>query len=219
MHSYHLRDNLPALPPRMARLEIDHRGFPVPWFVAWIDGEPDFRVIDTPKIARAVRERRCWVCGDVLGIYKVFLIGPMCAINRVISEPPSHRDCAIFSAKACPFLSQPRMRRNKKDLPVEYKKAAGFGIERNPGAVCVWITKSFKPFSAHQGSPGVLFRLGDPVECLWFAHGREATRFEVLASIDEGYPQLEDLARQEGSVAMAALHRYRTELMPLLPKQ
>jgi hypothetical protein len=191
---------------------------PVPWFVAWIDGAPDFRCIDTPKIGRAVRENRCWVCGDVLGQHKAFLIGPMCAINRVISEPPAHRDCAVFSAKACPFLSQPRMRRNVKDLPDERVAAAGFGIKRNPGAVCVWITKSFKPFRAHAGNAGILFRLDDPTECLWFAYGREATRAEVLQSIDSGYPSLMELAEQQGAAAVAALERYRDEVMPLLPR-
>jgi hypothetical protein len=30
-----LRADLPALPERMKRLSVDHRGFPVPWFVQW----------------------------------------------------------------------------------------------------------------------------------------------------------------------------------------
>jgi hypothetical protein len=212
-----LRKDLPPLPPRMKRLALDHRGFPVPWFVAWIDGKPDFRIVETPKIGRAVRENRCWACGDILGQHKAFLIGPMCAINRVISEPPSHRDCAIFSAKACPFLSQPRMRRNEKNLPDNLVAAAGLGIRRNPGAVCVWITRSFKTFRAHAGNAGVLFRLGEPEECLWFANGREATRAEVLESIDGGYPSLLELADQQGAEAVAELERYRSEVMPLLP--
>src|SRR5215831_10331151 len=139
-----IRATLPPLPRRIAKLPVDHRGFPVPWFVAFIDGKPDFRMIDTPKLAIAVKQRRCWTCGEPLGVHLAFLIGPMCAVNRVISEPPSHRDCAIFSATACPFLSQSRMRRNEKNLPDDRMEAAGIGLSRNAGAVCIWTTRNYK---------------------------------------------------------------------------
>src|SRR5438128_452198 len=78
---------------------------PVPWFVAWFEGVPDFRIIQSGRIAQAVREKLCWVCGEPLGKYKTFVIGPMCAVNRVVSEPPSHHDRAAYSASMCPFLA------------------------------------------------------------------------------------------------------------------
>ena len=56
----------PTQPARIARLPV-HKGYPVPWFVAWIDGVPDFRVADGRKLWEAVRHSRCWVCGDKLG--------------------------------------------------------------------------------------------------------------------------------------------------------
>jgi len=216
---------LPALPPRVARLPVDSRGFPVPWFVAWLrlgepsnpgTGVPDFRVVDTRKLVRAVADNLCWVCGDRLGKHLAFVIGPMCAINRVISEPPSHRDCAIFSATACPFLSRPRMRRNERDMPPVTVPAAGMHISRNPGAVCVWITDRYRPFKVAGG--GVLFQLGEPHETLWFAEGRAATREEVLASINSGYPLLYDMARAEGAAAITALERQREHALRLLPE-
>ena len=38
-----------------------------------------------------------------MGVHKAFVIGPMCAVNRVIApEPPSHRDCGTFSARVLP---------------------------------------------------------------------------------------------------------------------
>lgn len=43
------------LPRRMAELPTDHIGRPVPWFVAWIDGKPDFRVIGPGKLQSALR--------------------------------------------------------------------------------------------------------------------------------------------------------------------
>jgi hypothetical protein len=209
-----IRSTLPTLPPRMKKLPLDHRGFPVPWFVAFIDGKPDFRVVDTPKIGIAVKQRRCWVCGEPLGVRMAFVIGPMCAVNRVISEPPSHRDCAIFSATACPFLTQPRMRRNTNDLPA-HNEAAGFGLQRNPGAACVWVTRGYRPFRPYVGAPGVLFNIGEPEEVLWFAEGRAATRDEVMASIETGLPLLR--AEEEGPEAVAALQSSLARAMKLVP--
>jgi hypothetical protein len=220
-----LHAGLPPLPPRIARLPLDGRGFPVPWFVQWFKdgepgafgiGEPDFRVIDSRKLARAIKHPHCWVCGEQMGVHRVFLIGPMCAINRVISEPPSHRECAEFAAKACPFLANPRMRRNEKDLP-KGDEAAGFGLKRNPKAVCLWETKDYRPFRAHVGNEGILFKLGDPVRVDWYANGRLATRQEVLESIDGGYPELERMALVDGPAALKELRAHRERVLPLLP--
>ena len=223
-----------SMPDRVRRLPISPTGFPVPWFVEWFgddgnpcktgEGVPDFRVVDPRKMVKAVNNNLCWVCGGSMGIFKCFVIGPMCAINRIISEPPSHRDCAIYSARACPFLSKPNMVRNEKGMYDETGKltrgnqpAAGIAILRNPGAVCVWITKSYRPFKPEGG--GLLFSLGRPTEVLWWAEGRRATRKEVLASIDSGYPLLQEVARQEGHEAMAALATQREVAMALVPER
>lgn len=202
------------VPERIAKLPRDRRGYPVPWFVAWIDGQPDFRVIDPDRMARCVKERRCWLCGEPLGAYRAFVIGPMCAINRVSSEPPSHRDCAVYAARVCPFLTKPRMRRRESGLPEEVHEAAGVGLKRNPGVALVWVTKQFEMFRA---PGGVLFRVGDPVETMWFAEGRSATREEVLASIDSGLPLLMEPAKAEGPSAIAALERMHREALVHLP--
>jgi hypothetical protein len=219
------------MPDRIRRLPVSATGFPVPWFVTWFkdnepcrdgDGVPDFRVVDPGKMRKAVANHLCWICGDVMGVHKCFVIGPMCAVNRVNSEPPSHRDCAIFAARACPFLSKPKMARNEKGLHGAdgglrdgLNNAAGIHLTRNPGAVCVWITKSYRPFKPAGG--GVLFSLGRPIEALWFAEGRRATRKEVMASIDSGYPLLEKVAQEEGKDALAALAVQREVAMALLP--
>ena len=219
-----MTQQLPPLPPRVARLPRDYRGFPVPWFVQWFvddkpatpgDGAPDFRVADSRKLKRAIGEARCWVCGDILGKHKAFTIGPMCAVNRVSSEPPAHRDCAIFSAVACPFLTKPRMRRNEKDLPEARVDPAGIPLRRNPGVACIWLTGEFALFVPPSG--GVLFSLGEPNEVLWFAEGRTATRAEVIASIESGYPALLDMAKAEGAVAVHELERQRERAMPFVP--
>lgn len=201
------------MPSRIARLPVSETGYPVPWFVAWIDGQADFRIIGRDKIATAVKRKLCWVCGEPLGRNFAMTLGPMCAINRTISEPPSHRECAIYSARACPFLSNPRMRRNEVAME-GYVKAAGNGIARNPGATCIWVTRGYRPFRA---PGGVLFTFDDPIEVHWFAEGREASRPEVEASIVSGLPLLEQDAAAEGPAAIAALRRMTSEAMRYLP--
>jgi hypothetical protein len=204
---------LPEPPERIKRLPKDHRGFPVPWFVEWINGEPDFRVIGSGKLAVAWRNSRCWICGDKLGVHQVYAIGPMCVVNRVTSEPASHRDCATFAAKACPFLTKPRMRRNEKDLPEE-TYIAGEHIDRNPGCICLYETPEAKPFKA---GAGYLFKLGPPTRVDWWAEGRQATRAQALASIDSGYPLLMDMAKREGPDAIDELMRLHEQAERLLP--
>src|SRR5215510_204714 len=112
-----LRANLPPLPRRMQSLPVSDRGFPVPWFVPWVNGQPEFRAMDGRKFELAVGKKLCWVCGQPLGTRFAFVVGPMCGINRISSEPPSHRECAEFSAMGCPFLSMPKMvRRDDSDI-------------------------------------------------------------------------------------------------------
>lgn len=195
-----LRAGLPELPSRMARLPVDARGFPVPWFVAWVDGVPDHRIIDKPKLARAIKHGHCWLCGEPLGRNKTFVLGPMCAVNRTVSEPPSHRACAVFAVRACPFLSRPHAHRRDAGLPEEVQEPGGVGLKRNPGATCLWTTERYHvwrvPGDAHS-HPGVLFRIGEPLATEWWTAGRWATRAEVDAAVAAGLPTLQELARAQ----------------------
>ncbi len=207
---------MPPMPERIAKLPVQ-RGYPVPWFVAMVDGEYDFRVIESGRIAEAHNNKLCWVCGEKLGATFAFPIGPMCAINRVISEPPSHRECVEWSMKACPFLTQQQVRRNEKNMPEGCVDAAGMGLKRQPGVVCLWLTRSYKPFRPHAGNDGVLFKLGDPEAVYWWREGRAATRAEVIESIESGFPTLEELAVQQGSIAIQVLKESKERAWHLLP--
>lgn len=183
------REWIGGLPPRMKTLPRDKRGFPVPAFVEWFDGEPNFAVLNTDHLRRCIVAQRCWICGDQLGSYKAFVIGPMCVVNRVTSEPPSHRDCATFAALNCPFLSRPLAKR--AEAP-EGAVVAGIMIERNPGVSAVWITKDYK---VRREGQGFLFNPGEPVGLEFYAKGRRATRAEVDASVTSGLPILKEYIR------------------------
>lgn len=215
-----LKPDLEALPPRLARLPVDPRGYPIPWFVAHVPGPdgalvPDFRVVDAAKMAEAIRAKRCFVCGDVLGRWMTFAIGPMCAVNRTTPEPPAHRDCAAWSARNCPFLSTPRMVRRQEDLPAGHVHAAGEAILRNPGVTCLWTTRSYQTFADGRG--GSLIRIGEPEETSWWREGRPATRDEVEDSVATGLPILLDMARSEGPAAIDALNRLYERARQLFP--
>lgn len=191
-----LRPELEALPPRLQSLPVDERGYPVPWFVDWIDGKPEFRCMDGAKWVRAVHEKLCWVCGQRLGRYMTFVAGPMCGINRTSSEPPCHLECAEWSARNCPFLNNPdQIRREGDSVAAEGKVVGGFAIKRNPGVSMLWTCKDYLVYADRQG--GKLIQMGEPDHVEWWARGRRATREEVMASVDSGLPNLIALAQQQ----------------------
>ncbi|HEY1492769.1 MAG TPA: hypothetical protein VGF35_09090 [Steroidobacteraceae bacterium] len=207
-----LRPELTALPARIARLPLDPRGYPIPWFVGELNGVRDFRTMDATKWRRAVKERRCWICGDPLGAYLTFVVGPMCGVNRTSSEPPNHHECARWAVRNCPFLTRPQMVR-REDEATEQANAenhgAGIGLPRNPGVTLLWTTRDYRLFNDGRGKP--LIRLGDARELEWFAEGRAATRAEVAASVAGGVPSLMAMAeaqdQAEGAGAVKELTR------------
>lgn len=194
-----MRPELQPLPERMRHLPIDVRGYPVPWFVAWIDGKPEFRAMDQAKRVKAIKDGRCWVCGG--SMYKqplAFVIGPMCGINRTTSEPPGHLECARWSALNCPFLTQREMKR-REDEVTDRCPMPGIGIKRNPGVALVWITDKFEIF--HDGAVSFLLRVGEPAGLEFYSHGRKALWSELTASVESGYPLLKEMAeKQEGAL-------------------
>ncbi|CAJ4810091.1 Uncharacterised protein [Burkholderia pseudomallei] len=213
MSEHKLRDGLPTLPPEMMNLPIDERGYPVPFFVAWINGKPDFRIVDPAKKEKAIRFDCCWICGGTLGRYRAFVIGPMCAVNRVSSEPPSHLNCALFAVHACPFLVMPKAHRREVNMPEGSRDPPGIFVKRNPGVTLIWVTRVYK-ISRH--AEGELFRLvGEPSATLWYTEGRRATREEARASLDSGLPILREMAAAEN--ALPELERLIAAVEPFLP--
>jgi len=178
------------MPEGIQALPVD-RGYPIPWFVDWLDGKPEFRSMDQKKWVRAWRERLCWVCGGKMGRYFSFVLGPMCGVTKTTSEPPCHKACAEWSAKNCPFLARPHMERREGDEVAEMLKGnvAGFAIRRNPGVALVWTTTSYDVFDDGNGRP--LIQVGEPISLSWYAEGRDATREEVEKSVKSGLPILE----------------------------
>jgi len=218
-----LRSDLPPLTERIRKLPVDERGYPVPFFVAWLDGKPEFRMADQRKQERCRKHSLCWVCGELLNEPELaFVIGPMCGLNRISAEPPMHKECADWSVRGCPFLNKPNMERREHD------KIAGIGsagggvmLTRNPGAMILWGTYSFHAIQAPnaQGGRGWLWQIGDPSSISFWRAGRPATRAEIIESIESGLPLLLASERTEERRALATVEiakRYE-ELKHLLP--
>ena len=205
----------PPIPARLRYLPRTLAGVPIPWFVAWDGDRYDFRVVEARKIAPAVKQRICWLCGLPLGRMMCFVVGPMCVVNRVSSEPPMHRECAEYALRACPFLTQPSRERREGGglMPLE-PTMAGTAILRNPGVSALYVTRSY---TVAKVPGGVLFDMGPPEEVAWWSEGRAATRAEVEHSIATGLPILEAEADRDGVAAHQALAGAVVQAMRLLP--
>ncbi|MGV9913430.1 hypothetical protein [Streptomyces tendae] len=168
------------VPARLARGPRDRHQRVVPWFVGYVDGQPDHRLVRPGGIRDAVRFGLCFLCGDHLGTYQTFIVGPMCVTNRVSAEPPAHKDCAQYAAQACPFLTHPHMRR-RDNLPENTVAPDGTMDPRNPGVCVTWTTRSWAKKPGRQ-----LFSFGDPTEVTWWREGRPATYREALDAFVSG---------------------------------
>jgi hypothetical protein len=150
----------------------------VPWFVAWKDGEPDFRLIEPAKFIEAIRSRKCWICGQPLQEVVTFVAVPMAGFMRVTPEPPAHAECASFSARACPHLALPQAQRRE----IEGATFPGNHDKSNQGMVMLWATKKYKPVQLDNGTYAVL--MSEAIKVKWFVQARPASRDEVLAALE-----------------------------------
>lgn len=201
------------MPARIKALPIDDRGYPVPWFVAETPTGYDFRVIAPGKFRNAVAKHLCWVCGQRLGSALAFTIGPMCAVNRISSEPPAHLECARFAAQACPFLANPRMVRNEKNIPEDTREPPGQGLKHNPGTILILVTPGFRV------TPEGLISIGPPRSAYWYTQGRLATPEEAAAALERGIAGLRAIAETDPQrvAAVAELERMADKARRLLP--
>lgn len=200
-------------PGRILRLPVD-RGYPVPYFVAWIDGKPEFRVFDKARKKKCIDQKVCWICGEPLGTRLAFVIGPMCAINRASSEPPSHYECAYFAVRGCPFLTNPEEKRREARMPEDAHALPGF-VGHNPGVILIWVTKSYGFFPAPQAE---LIRIGNSERVEFWSRGREATPDEVDDALSRAhYAIINSLPAGAHAGQRLTFARRITELAPFLP--
>ncbi len=185
-----MKTDMEALPARMRDLPVDpERQLVVPWFVAWLDGKPEFRAMDGVKWIRAIREHLCWVCGERLGVWQIFVMGPMCGITRTTPEPPCHQECARWSARHLPEAM---------------------------GVTLLWTTRRFEILEDGAGKP--LIHIGDAESVEWWAEGRQSTREEVDHAVDTGMPFVAEMAKGDRAKVMVDLMRRKWWLERMYPR-
>jgi hypothetical protein len=182
--------NLPPIPPHMQELPLDKRGYPVPYFVQWVNGVPDFRVSNMRRIYECTNKKLCMICGKALNKDEgcVFAVGPLSTLTQTNDEPPMHRACAEFSAQVCPWMLHPGMKRIPKPLPDGTMSAGQLEAVGaiNGGAPKVWALYDTDSYIAEaQENRTILYFMGEPREIHWWKAGRRATREEVLEALTD----------------------------------
>ncbi|PJJ86818.1 hypothetical protein CLV77_1376 [Brevirhabdus pacifica] len=195
----HPRPDMADAPVAMKKRPIDHRGFYVPWFVTEKNeaGLWDFGIVTYERRARALRSRLDWVTGEPLGRHMAFVIGPMCIINRVASDPPVRLETARWSARVCPFLSRPLAKRPEMERDHD---TPGTPVLTNPGLCAVYVTDNI---TIRDG----LIHLGHPSTIEWWTKGRRASPDEIGAGFEAGAERLRAMAAREGPESIAHFHR------------
>lgn len=94
-----------AIPQNLKHLKVDKRGYPIPFFVPIIKGEPNFRFLDERKQILCLEKKLCPICGTKLcKDYFYFISGPIGLKNCTASDPAMHKECAEFAMKVCPYM-------------------------------------------------------------------------------------------------------------------
>jgi len=104
------------IPKELSHLKIDSRGYPIPYFVSYINGKPEFRFIQPERIMMIIERKVCHICGKPLPKdFCYFISGPMGLQNRISTDAGMHRVCAEFSLIACPHLFFQKSERRHND--------------------------------------------------------------------------------------------------------
>jgi hypothetical protein len=99
------------MPPRIAVLDRDHRGYPIPFVVTRNeDGRPYFAANDSRKTLAAAIHKLCHICGQELPPDPWFVGGPGNALGNgdkaVYIDGPLHQECMHYALRVCPYLTQ-----------------------------------------------------------------------------------------------------------------
>jgi hypothetical protein len=112
------------MPPRIAKLPQDHRGYPIPVSVLRDrEGRPHFTINDE-QVNKSIRsEYRCGICGEKLDGDVWFVGGPASAFHAQgrYFDSAVHHDCGQYALKVCPYLAVPSYGRRIDDATLKDK--------------------------------------------------------------------------------------------------
>ena len=142
-----------AMPERIAALDRDHRGYPIPFVVfRELDGRPDFVVNDATRTWQAALEELCHICGQELETRQPwFGGGPGNALLNgdvaVYIDGPAHHDCLRYALQACPHLAGQLLK--PVQLQAVTQRLAGQGVRTVDNTVIAGVPAVFVAVQAH----------------------------------------------------------------------
>jgi hypothetical protein len=153
------------IPRRLPSRPRDPRGFAISWFSLILpDGSARISVNDSAKRSRALAHRLCWTCGQPLGRFVSFVLGPVQTLSRITTELPSHRECILLCAARLPISGQSATRafgRAVLELLCGYRSP----LPDNPGLHALWVTRTYQPEPTPRDAR--IIRIGEPESVTW----------------------------------------------------
>jgi hypothetical protein len=119
-------------------------GYPVPFVQIWIDGKPDFRVIDPEKVRQCVNKKLCAICGVKLGEFCFFIGSDLCKANHLFTDPAMHGPCAEFATRSCAFLSGKKPEYSNRPVAESVVRVEEMAASTRPKNMYVFTTRTKK---------------------------------------------------------------------------
>lgn len=185
-----------SIPRRMRALQRDKRGYPVP-FIALRDNnnQPIFTANNDVQVARAIKEKRCAICGDKLPKGLWFVGGPVSAFHPdgCYLDSPLHHDCMQYAMRVCPWLAAPKYQ-HRIDLPgvdleaLPPERRIFLDPTMNPDRPSVFVAVSAQFFGTRQhfpGSPSYLRPKRPYLAIEWWQGGQQLEQEQGIAAAVE----------------------------------
>jgi hypothetical protein len=99
--------NVP-IPVRMQGLELDRRGYPIPFNILRDhEGKPHFQINDDEMSWKCIKERLCSICGQEL-LDDIWMTGGNLSVfheRGAFVDTPVHHECGQYAMQVCPYLA------------------------------------------------------------------------------------------------------------------
>lgn len=121
------------IPEYLKHLKVNSKGYPIPFFVAYVDGKPDFRLLDARKQGYCIDQKLCAICGKKLFKNSYYFIsGPEGYKNKIATDPAMHRNCAEYSLNMCPHLHIEKTTRRESGLEKLHEQQGEIMLDKPP---------------------------------------------------------------------------------------
>jgi hypothetical protein len=183
------------MPPAIAALPRDERGYPIPAFVATLaDGTRDLRVASGAYKVRVAREKICWICARPLTPRVAFITGPLGMQNRHAGDGPMHVTCAKYAIQVCPHLNSEHSQIREANRPPGERTGVN-AIDDKPPVIGMAVTTKWGS-EIYRAKGDIVFNWRSP-KVYWFHNGREISPRARLSLIEPYIKRLKEKAASD----------------------